>query len=360
MPESVREKKGSDPVSPRTTEEQGADPSFHTPFVSLAEIEAASRRIRPLARVTPLLEAPWPSESPVARTFTSATFLLKCENLQPMGAFKIRGAMNMLSQLSRDELSHGVITYSSGNHGQAVALAAQTLGVPATIVMPTTAARVKVDGAKGFGAEVLFEGTTSLDRQQRAEREAAERGLTIIPPFDHAMIIAGQGTVGLEILDQCPDVATVLVEIGGGGLSSGLSAAIKQRKPSVRVIGVEPEGAAKMSRSLAAGHPVTLDKTQSIADGLMSIRPGDLTFAHVKEFVDDVVVVPDVEIAKAVAWLFRNARLVVEPSGAITTAALMLGLGGVDAAAGPVVAVVSGGNVEPEKYASYITNSAAL
>jgi threonine dehydratase len=328
-------------------------------FVSLADIEAAAKRIRPIARVTPLVEAPWPDPSG-SRPPGRPTLFLKCENLQPMGAFKIRGALNMLSQLSRDELSRGVITYSSGNHGQAVALAARTLGVPATIVMPTTAARVKVDGAKGFGAQVLFEGTTSLDRQQRAEREAAERGLTIIPPFDHPMIIAGQGTVGLEILDQCPSVATVLVEVGGGGLSSGVSAAIKQRKPSVRVIGVEPEGAPKMSRSLAAGHPVTLDKTQSIADGLMSIRPGDLTFAHVKKFVDDVVVIPDKDIAKAVSWLFRQARLVVEPSGAITVAALMLGSGGVDPDAGPVVAVVSGGNVEPQKYAEYITSGAGL
>jgi threonine dehydratase len=274
-----------------------------------------------------------------------------------MGAFKIRGALNMLAQLPRKELTRGVITYSSGNHGQAVALAAQALGVPAVIVMPTTAPAVKVDGARAFGAEVLFEGTTSIQRQHRAEREAVERGLTIVPPFDHSMIIAGQGTVGLEILDQCPDVATVFVEVGGGGLSSGLAAAVKQRKPSVRVIGVEPEGAPKMSRSLAAGHPVTLESSSSVADGLMSSRPGDLTFAHVKEFVDEVVVVPDAEIIKAVAWLFRNARLVVEPSGAITTAAIALGLGRLDDSAGPVVAVVSGGNVAPESYARYITAS---
>ena len=319
-------------------------------FVSLPDIEAASKRIRPIARVTPLIEVPWPAAG-------QTSLFLKCENLQPMGAFKIRGALNMLSQLSQDQLSRGVITYSSGNHGQAVALAAKTLGVRAIIVMPTTAPRVKVDGAKGFGAEVIFEGTTSIDRQLRAEREAAERELTIIPPFDHPMIIAGQGTVGLEILDQCADVGTVVVEVGGGGLSSGLSAAIKQRKPSVRIVGVEPEGAAKMSRSLQAGHPVTLDKTHSIADGLMSSRPGDLTFAHVKKFVDQVAVVPDADIAKAVGWLFRNARLVVEPSGAITVAALMRGLGDIDPTAGPVVAVVSGGNVEPDKYASYITST---
>jgi threonine dehydratase len=327
-------------------------------FVSLADVEAASRRIRPLARVTPLIEVRWPSLAEAsegkAGSSVASQLWLKCENLQPMGAFKIRGALNMLSQLPREQLTRGVIAYSSGNHGQAVALAAQTLGVQAVIVMPTTAAAVKVAGARSYGAEVIFEGTTSLDRQLRAEREAAERGLTIIPPFDHEMIIAGQGTVGLEILDQCPEAASVVVEVGGGGLSSGLSAAIKQRKPSVRIVGVEPEGAAKMSTSLAAGRPTTLDKTSSIADGLMSIRPGDLTFAHVKQFVDDVVVVSDAEIAKAVSWLFHNARLVVEPSGAVTTAAVMVGRGGIDPARGPVVAVVSGGNVEPEKYAKYI------
>jgi threonine dehydratase len=177
----------------------------------------------------------------------------------------------------------------------------------------------------------------------------------MVPPFDHPMIIAGQGTVGLEILEQCPDVATVVVEVGGGGLSSGVSAAIKQRAPHVRVIGVEPEGAAKMSRSLEAGRPVTLDRVTSIADGLMTVRPGDLTFEHVRTFVDQVVTVADADIVKAIAWLYRHARLVVEPSGAATTAAVMLGLGGLDPTKGPVVAIVSGGNVEPRKYAEYIT-----
>lgn len=323
-----------------------------TGFVSLADIDAASRRIRPLARVTPLIEAPYPGAAGRGRTLH-----LKCENMQPMGAFKIRGALNMLSQLPRGQIERGVITYSSGNHGQAVALAAQALGVPATIVMPTTAAAVKVEGARSYGAEVIFEGTTTLDRQRRAEHEAAERGLTIVPPFDHPMIIAGQGPVGLEILRQCPDAATVLVQIGGGGLSSGVAAAIKQEKPEVRIIGVEPEGAPKMTASLAAGEPVTLERCSSIADGLMAVRPGDLTFAHVKAFVDEVVVVPDDAIADAVAWLFRHARIVVEPSGAVTTAAVMLGLGGIDASAGPVVAIVSGGNVEAAKFATYITRS---
>lgn len=319
-------------------------------MVTLAEIVAAGQRVRAAARRTPLVEVPWPGESR-----RDARLWLKCENLQPMGAFKIRGAYNMIAQLSDDEQRRGVITYSSGNHGQAVALAAKLLGITSVIVMPTTAPAVKVEGARGYGAEVTFAGTTSLERKVRAEAMAAERGLTMVPPFDHPMIIAGQGTTGLEILDQCPDVAAVLVEVGGGGLSSGVSAAIKQRAPHVRVVGVEPEGAAKMTRSLQAGHPVTLDKTASIADGLLTVRPGELTFAHVRQFVDEVVTVSDADTIRAIAWLHRHARLVAEPSGAVTTAAAMLGLGGIDPARGPVVAIVSGGNVEPADYARYIT-----
>jgi threonine dehydratase len=318
-------------------------------FVELQEIEAARERVRPAARVTPLIEVPWAGTG-------SGRLFLKCENFQPMGAFKIRGAYNMLTQLPQSDLQRGVITYSSGNHGQAVALAAQLMGIPAVIVMPTTAPKVKVEGARGFGAEVTFAGTTSLERKLRAEEIAAERGLTMVPPFDHPMIIAGQGTVGLEILDQCPDVATVIVEVGGGGLSSGVAAAIKQRAPHVRVIGVEPEGAAKMKRSLEAGQPITLDSVASIADGLMTVRPGDLTFEHVRKFVDEVITVADADMVKAIAWLYRHARVVVEPSGAVTTAAVMLGLGGFDSAKGPVVAIVSGGNVEASKYAEYITS----
>jgi threonine dehydratase len=226
--------------------------------------------------------------------------------------------------------------------------------VPAVIVMPTTAPAVKVEGARGYGAEVIFEGTTSLHRQARAEREAAARGLTMVPPFDHRWIIAGQGTVGLEILEQRPDVGTVFVPVGGGGLASGAAAAIKLSKPSVRVVAVEPEGAPKMTRSLAAGRPTTLESSSTIADGLMNLRPGDITFEHVRAFVDEVVTVSDAAIATAVGWLARHARLVVEPSGAATTAAIMVGLGGADPSSGPVVAVVSGGNVAPEAFAKYV------
>ena len=217
----------------------------------------------------------------------------------------------------------GVITYSSGNHGQAVAMAAQMLGIPTVVVMPDTATRVKVEGARRYGADVIFAGTTSADRKLRAESEAAARGLTIVPPFDHPWIVAGAGTAGLEILEQKPDVSAVYVPMGGGGLIAGVSAAIKQRRPDVRVVGVEPAGAAKMTASRAAGRPVTLERTASIADGLLTLRPGDVTFAHVQAFVDEVVTVPEESIAPAIAWLFREARVVAEPSGAVTTAAIL-------------------------------------
>ena len=218
--------------------------------------------------------------------------------MQPAGAFKIRGAYNMLAQLSAEARGAGVITYSSGNHGQAMALAARLLGIRAVVVMPETAPRVKVEGAERLGAEVIFAGTTVLDRKARAESEAAARGLTMVPPFDHPWIIAGQGTCGLEILEQSPcALSAVYVPMGGGGLISGVAVAVKSLRPACASIGVEPEGAPKMTASRAAGHPVTLPKTASIADGLLSIRPGDLTFAHVQALVDDVVTVSEREIA---------------------------------------------------------------
>jgi threonine dehydratase len=303
-------------------------------LISLDAIRDAAARIRGVARVTPLVDVSLEAGRPLR---------LKCENLQPAGAFKMRGAYHMVSRLDREARARGVITYSSGNHGQAVALAAQRLGAPAVIVMPTTAPAVKVEGVRSYGAEVIFEGTTSAQRKARAEAEASARGLTVVPPFDHPWIIAGQGTCGLEIVEQCPDVATVYVQIGGGGLISGVSAAIKRLRPSVRIVGVEPSGARKMGTSIDAGHPVTLEKTGSIADGLLPVRPGDLTFAHVQAFVDDLVTVEDEAIAAAALWLFRKAKLVVEPSGAATVAAVL----GTSAPSTPgtTVAVLSGGNV---------------
>jgi threonine dehydratase len=306
-------------------------------LVTLEDIRAAARRVAPIARVTPLVDVSTAAERPLA---------LKCENLQPGGAFKIRGAYNMVAQLTDDQRRRGVITYSSGNHGQAMALAARELGAPAVVVMPKTAPRIKIEGARSFGAEVIFEGTTSIDRRVRAEREAAARGLTMVPPFDHEWIIAGQGTAGLEILEQRPDVGAVLIPIGGGGLIAGVAAAIKLTRPTVKVIGVEPEGAAAMKASVEAGHPVTLEKTETIADGLMPVRPGDLTFAHVRRFVDCIVTVTDLQIIDAVLWLFTNAKIVAEPSGAATVAAALTAKPRLPA---PVVAIVSGGNIGLDK-----------
>jgi threonine dehydratase len=310
-------------------------------LVTLDDIRTAAERVRPIARVTPLVDVSAAAGRPL---------FLKCESLQPAGAFKIRGAYNMVAQLTPDQRARGVITYSSGNHGQAMALAAQRLGAPAVVVMPTTAPKIKIDGAKSFGAEVILAGTTSNDRRERAEAEAAARGLTMVPPFDHEWIIAGQGTAGLEILEQRPDVAAVLVPIGGGGLVSGVAAAVKQSRPDVKVIGVEPLGAAAMKASVDAGHLVTLPSTHNIADGLMPVRPGDLTFAHVQKFVDAVVTVDDPAIVDAVLWIFVSAKLVAEPSGAATTAAVLSGA--LDAAVrvtGPVVAIISGGNMDASR-----------
>jgi threonine dehydratase len=307
-----------------------------TQSVSLDDIRAAAARVSKIAHRTPLLDVSAPA---------GTALLLKCENLQPGGAFKIRGAYNMVAQLTDEERRRGVITFSSGNHGQAMALAARELGAPAVVVMPTTAPKVKIEGVKGFGAEVIFAGTTSTERRERAEAEAKARGLTIVPPFDHPWIVSGQGTAGLEILDQRPDVATVIVPIGGGGLAAGVAAAVKLSRPGVRVIGVEPAGAAKMKSSLDAGHPVTLDRTQSVADGLLPVRPGDLTFALVRQFVDSVITVEDQQIIDAVLWLDRHAKMVVEPSGAASVAAALAGAG----TPGPAVAIVSGGNIDRER-----------
>jgi threonine dehydratase len=314
-----------------------------TSLVSLDDIRAAAARIEGVARRTPLIDVGGINGEPA--------FAIKCENMQPAGAFKIRGAYNMVAQLSAEARGAGVITYSSGNHGQAMALAARLLGIRAVVVMPETAPRVKVEGAERLGADVIFAGTTVLDRKARAESEAAAHGLTMVPPFDHPWIIAGQGTCGLEIVEQCPAVSAVYVPMGGGGLISGVSVAVKSLRPATRVIGVEPEGAPKMTVSRAAGRPVTLPKTASIADGLLSIRPGDLTFAHVQALVDDVLTVSEREIEAAVKWLFDHAKVVAEPSGAVGVAAVLRQRPAADG----IVAIISGGNVPPEDFAKYIT-----
>lgn len=318
-------------------------------LVPLDDIVAARARLAGIARLTPVL--------PMSSDPRWQHLRLKCENLQVAGAFKVRGAYNLMAQLTPETRSRGVVTYSSGNHGQAVAWAARRLGVPAVVVMPTTASSVKVEGARMLGAEVQFAGTTSIDRKLAAEVIERQRGLTMVPPFDDPRIVAGQGTVGLEILEQAPDVTTIYVPAGGGGLASGVAAAVKAARPGVKVIGVEPAGAPKMTRSLEAGQPVTIDLIGSIADGLLAVRPGDVTFAHVKSLVDDIVIVGDDEIADAVRAIAREAKLVAEPSGAATVAAARR-LAPPETS-GTHVAVLSGGNISLDLFARVLTGSSA-
>ena len=266
-------------------------------LVGLTEIEAAARRLAGVAVLTPLLPADALSDA------TGARVRLKCENLQRAGSFKIRGAHNFVSQLSDDQVSSGLITYSSGNHAQAVALAGKLRGVQVVVVMPTTAPKVKRDGVERLGAEIEYEGTTSVERMARAEEIAERRGLVIVPPFDHRHIIAGQGTVGLEIAREWPDVDLVLVPIGGGGLASGIAASVKRLLPGAQVIGVEPKGAASMRKALDEGHPAILEEIDTIADGLAPVIAGELTYEHARDLMDDVVTVDDDAIREATAWL---------------------------------------------------------
>ena len=306
-------------------------------LVGLTEIESAAKRLNGVIVPTPLIPADVLSEK------VGAQVRLKCENLQRTGSFKIRGAYNFVSQLSDDQVANGIITYSSGNHAQAVALAGKLRGVRVVVVMPTDAPQVKRDGAERLGAEIVLEGTTSVERMQRAEIIAEEEGLIIVPPFDHRHIIAGQGTVGLEVARAWEDVDMVLAPIGGGGLASGVAAAVKRILPSAKVIGIEPEGAASMRRALDNGSPILLPKVETIADGLKPIIAGQLTFEHANDLMDDVVTVDDESIRDAATMLVHRHKLVVEFSGAATTAALLSGR--VKCEGGRVAVVISGGNL---------------
>lgn len=320
-------------------------------LVTAVSIQAAARALEGIAIRTPLLESPWLSEA------TGHTVRLKCENLQRAGAFKIRGAYTMISRLPAESRECGVVAYSSGNHAQGVALAAQLFGVRAVVVMPTTAPRVKIEGARKLGAEVVLEGTTSTERQQRAEAIAAEQGLAIVPGYDHPDIIAGQGSIGIEILEDWPEVDTIVVPVGGGGLISGIAAWVKRQRPEVKLVGVEPEKADAMARSLEAGEPVTIQAVPTLADGLMPVRPGDLTYAHASEFVDLMVKVSDDEIVEATRGLLLNTHLICEFSGAATVAALLSGR--ITGEGARVAAVISGGNIEPSRMAELVARPAA-
>jgi threonine dehydratase len=317
-----------------------------TDLITLGDLTAAAERIAPVAVRTPLLPFDALSER------LGGEVWVKPEMLQRGGAFKFRGAYNFLAQLGEDELARGVVAPSSGTHAQAVALAARMFGTRAVVVMPTTVTPAKRAGAERLGARVELAGTSTYDRWNRAVELVEREGLTMVPPYDHPWIVAGQGTVGLEIAADLPDVGTVLVPVGGGGLSAGTAAAIKLRAPGARVVGVEPAGAPKLTRARLAGHPVRLERTAGIADGLLAVEVGALPFAHHVAYVDEVVTVEDGALSRAMRLLFDRLKLVAEPSGAITVAALMEGL---VTPRGRTVAVLSGGNIDWDGIAPMLT-----
>lgn len=322
------------------------------PLVDLAAIRTAAARLRGVTLRSPL----------VPFGPTGDRHVLKAESLQPIGAFKLRGAYVAVAGLAPDALARGVITYSSGNHAQGVARAARLLGAPCLVVMPSDAPAIKRERVAADGAEIVVVGPSSDERESVAHSLAAERGLAVIPPFDDDRIIAGQGTIGLEIAEDRADVGLVLVPIGGGGLASGVATAIKALRPDVRVIGVEPELAADARDSLAQGEIVrwsAADVARTCADGTRTQALGRRTFLHLRAHLDGIVTVTEAEIVAGVRLAAERSRLVVEPSGALTIAALAyrseeLGLDGPGAIEGAVVAVVSGGNVDPVRYQAYL------
>ena len=308
-------------------------------LVTAAQFAEARERLQGAVLHTPLVRL---------TSVTDAVAYLKPESLQPIGSFKLRGAYNAVAQLSEAARRRGVITYSSGNHGQGVAYAARAFGIPAVIVMPANAPQIKRDATTALGAQIVDVGPASSERRERAEALAAEHGYAIIPPYDDPAIIAGQGTCGLEILADCPDVDLVLAPVGGGGLLSGVAAAIRQQRPECHVIGVEPELAGDAAASLRQGRIVQYtaeQTTRTIADGLRTQSLGTLNFAHIQRYVERVITVTEYEIEQAMRRIVWDARLIAEPSGAVATAALLFHRQELPPHRS-AVAIISGGNAE--------------
>jgi threonine dehydratase len=318
--------------------------------VTLADIEAARELQKDLVLTTPLEESRWLSG------VVGAPVHLKCENLQRAGSFKIRGAYVRMARLSDHQRAHGVVAASAGNHAQGVALAAQKLGIRATVFMPIGAPIPKEKATRGYGADVRFVGQTVDEALVQAEKFATESGAVLVHPFDHEDIVAGQGTCGLEILEQCPDVRTIVVPCGGGGLLAGIATAVKAMRPDLRLVGVQAEKAAAYPPSLAAGHPVPLRKMSTMADGIAVGCPGEVPFAAIAKHVDDMVTVSEESLSTALLMLLERAKLVVEPAGAASVAAVLDQPTHLD---GPVVAVLSGGNIDPLLLMSVIRHGMA-
>lgn len=308
-------------------------------MITLESVRRAAAALEGVAVRTPLVPVP-------AEALAGPPVALKCEQLQPIGAFKVRGAFTAISRLPEAERARGVVTHSSGNHGQAVAFVARHFGVRAIIVMPADAPAVKVEGVRRHGGEVAFV-TDRAQRQARCEELAAEHGMVIIPPYENPDVIAGQATCGVEILEQWPEVEAIVVQVGGGGLIAGIASAVRALKPEAEVIAVEPAGAPKLARALEAGHPVRLERAESIADGLLPFQIGSLPFEVMQGIVHRAVQVSDAEIRSAVRFLHERVALDVEPSGAAAFAAVLAGR---IERTGPTVCVVSGGNVDPDLF----------
>jgi threonine dehydratase len=310
------------------------------PAPAFDDVREAARRLDGVAHRTPVLTSRTFDERAGTRAF------FKCENLQRAGAFKFRGAYNTVVRLTGAERACGVVSYSSGNHAQGLALAARLLGAPAVIVMPNDAPEVKLAATRGYGAEIVLYERAEGKREEIARRIGAERGMTLVPPFDHPHIIAGQGTAGLELLEEVRDLDVLVVPVGGGGLISGCALAAHALRPSARVVGVEPAQANDSYLSLARGERVATAQAQSIADGLLPTAPGEITFPIMKAHVHSIALVTDEEIADAVRFLHERMKIVVEPSGAATAAALLHGR--IEGVRGAKVGVIlSGGNVDP-------------
>jgi threonine dehydratase len=323
-------------------------------LISIEEIRAAAARIAKIAIRTPLIEAAFPSLSGYG---TSKRIYLKAESLQPIGAFKIRGAANKILQLTAEEIARGVITYSSGNHAQGVAYAARAVGAKAVIVMPSNAPAIKRAATLAMGAEVVDVGVASSERLAKSDELVRQHGYIVIPPYDDRQIIAGQATCGLEIAEALPEVDLVLAPVSGGGLLSGVAAAVKQLSPHTRVYGIEPELAADTAESFRTGTIVTWGAeltSRTIADGLRTQSVGQRNFAHIQAFVDGIVTVSEEEIRAAMRAIVAATRLVPEPSGAVAAAALLFHASELPAYS-TAVAVVSGGNVDPAMLAEVLT-----
>jgi threonine dehydratase len=323
-------------------------------LVSIGAIRAAAQRIAPIAMKTPLVRAAFPGLSGYG---TGREIWLKAENLQPIGAFKIRGAANKILQLTPDEIARGVITFSSGNHAQGVAYAAREVGAKAVIVMPSNAPAIKRAATVALGAEVVDVGLASSERLAVAEELVQKHGYVVIPPYDDEQIIAGQGTCGFEIVEDLPDVDLVVSPVSGGGLLSGVAAAVKQLSPKTKVFGIEPELAGDTAESFRSGKIVTWPAeltSRTIADGLRTQSVGVRNFAHIQALVDGIITVTEAEIRAAMRAIIAATRLIPEPSGAVSTAALLFH-GAQLPAFRKAVAVVSGGNVDPVMLARVLT-----